>query len=79
MSHSLREMATATQLHGLSDDEAGGRLAGLFRGHGLPAAQASALRQRGNTYSQLVPKIPVQHSILREGVDAGETAIRSDG
>lgn len=61
------EMDNAVKLHGLPDEEAGGRLAALFEQHGLSTEQAQQLRRRGNTYRKLVPSLPVQHVRLSEG------------
>lgn len=61
------EMAHARRVHGMADEEAGGRIAELFEQHGLDADRVSAVRGRGNSYRRLVPRIPSQHTTLRDG------------
>ncbi|MBA1148329.1 MBL fold metallo-hydrolase [Ectothiorhodospiraceae bacterium WFHF3C12] len=61
------EMAHARRVHGMADEEAGARLAELFAHHGLDTDRANALRQRGNTYRRLVPRIPDRHVTLGDG------------
>jgi len=67
------EMATASELVAMPENEAGERLADLFERHGLDAERAGRLRTRGNTYHRLVPAVPEQHSRLSEGdeIDIG--------
>lgn len=67
------EMAMARLLHGMPDEDAGARLAELYRRHGLDPERVEALHRRGNTYRRLVPEIPAQHITLGEGdgIDIG--------
>jgi glyoxylase-like metal-dependent hydrolase (beta-lactamase superfamily II) len=60
------EHAAASAMHQRSDAEAGPRLAELFARHGLDAERTEGTRSRGNSYRQLVERVPANFEPLQE-------------